>query len=472
MEAKIGEIYGQVLQKVAPSPTEKEKIQSLAEEVKNRVSSELGAVMLDVRVMVGGSVAKDTWLDGEADVDVFMLFPTSLSKEKLGEIGLRVAKRALRDFSQKERYAEHPYLEAEMNGIKVNVVPCYRVEQGKWLSAADRSPFHTVYVKERLQTADLRDEIRLLKKFMKGVGVYGAEVRVGGFSGYLCELLVLNYQSFHHTLEAASEWKIGTVIDIENLYQGRFDEARRLFDAPLTVVDPVDANRNVAAAVSSKRLGEFIMACKIFLERPSISFFIPEVDAPLSPSLFKGKLSQVGYDVLFLVFDCNVAVPDVLWGQLYKSLKAVKKILVQNDFNVLEASAWSDEKRRNVLVFALESSLISASNRHLGPPIDSKEAVDFLAKHVGADSTVIGPWVEGNRWIVGLKRKYTDVASLLKDGLSDGGKDVGVAKKLVEAIKDSLQVFVNEEIIPFYSSDRDYALFISNFIRGKPKWLT
>ncbi|MDQ1278924.1 MAG: hypothetical protein QG670_184 [Thermoproteota archaeon] len=471
MDAKIEEIYGQVLQKVVPSSSKKEKILNLAEDVKKRVSSELDVVMSDVRVIVGGSVAKDTWLDDEADVDVFMLFPTSLNKEKLGEIGLRVAKNALRGFSQKERYAEHPYLEAEMDGIRVNVVPCYLIEQGKWLSAVDRSPFHTVYVRERLQAVDLRDEIRLLKKFMKGIGVYGAEVRVGGFSGYLCELLVLNYQSFHNTLEAASEWTLGMVIDIENLYHGRFDEARRYFDAVLTVVDPIDANRNVAAAVSYERLGEFIMACKIFLKKPSISFFYPEVEIPLSPSLFQKKLSTASFDLLFLLFDCNVTVPDVLWGQLYKSLRAIRKILVQNGFNVLEVSAWSDEKRRNILVYALESRLISASNLHLGPPIDSKEAVDFLAKHTGAESTVIGPWVEGNRWIVGLKRKYIDAASLLRDRLSNGGKDTGVGKILFEPLKNSLKILVNEEIIPFYSSDLDYALFMSSFIRGKPKWL-
>ena len=42
---------------------------------------------------------------------------------------------------------------------------------------------------------------------MKGVGVYGAEIRVGGFSGYLCELLTLSFGSFTDILKAVSDWK-------------------------------------------------------------------------------------------------------------------------------------------------------------------------------------------------------------------------------------------------------------------------
>jgi tRNA adenylyltransferase (EC 2.7.7.25) len=45
-----------------------------------------------------------------------------------------------------------------------------------------------------------KDEVRLLKKFMKGIGVYGAEIKVKGFSGYVAELLVYFYDSFRNVL--------------------------------------------------------------------------------------------------------------------------------------------------------------------------------------------------------------------------------------------------------------------------------
>lgn len=475
MDAEIEEVCKEVLERVVPTPSEKERIQRLADDVRVQVASEVDKTMLGTEVLVGGSVAKDTWLRGEADVDIFMLFPTTLSKQRLGEVGLKVAKEALLSWPTcvwwRERYAEHPYLEAYVNGVWVNIVPCYRVERGKWLSAADRTPFHTDYIKYRLRHKDLRDDIRLFKRFMKGVGVYGAEIRVGGFSGYLCELVVLNYQSFYQSLKVVSEWRIGEVIDVENLYGGRLDEARRFFDAPLIVVDPVDVNRNVAAAVSEERLGELIMASKHFLNEPSLSFFYPGESVSLPVPALREKLMGLGFDLVFVIFWGEEAVPDVLWGQLYKSLRAIKKLLIQNDFNVLKASAWSDERARNVLIFALESSLIPSSKRHIGPPIDSREAVSFLAKHAGVDSTLVGPWIEGDRWMVGVKRKYTNAASLLQDKLKDGGRDAGVAKKFAEGIKGSLKVLVNEEILSLYSSDKAFAVFLSDFLQGKPKWL-
>ena len=75
------------------------------------------------------------------------------------------------------RYSEHPYVEAFVDTIRINVVPCYDVERGNWKSAADRSPFHTEFIKESFDE-EKRLETRLLKKFMKTIGVYGAEIRI------------------------------------------------------------------------------------------------------------------------------------------------------------------------------------------------------------------------------------------------------------------------------------------------------
>jgi tRNA nucleotidyltransferase (CCA-adding enzyme) len=99
---------------------------------------------------------------------------------------LKIAKSAAGNAEQIERFAEHPYLEIIQDEMRIDIVPCYNVERGQWQSATDRTPFHTDYVKKNLKP-DLLGEVRLLKKFMQGVGVYGAEVKIGGFSGYLCD---------------------------------------------------------------------------------------------------------------------------------------------------------------------------------------------------------------------------------------------------------------------------------------------
>ena len=87
-----------------------------------------------------------------------------------------------------------------------------------------------------------------------------------GFSGYLCELLVLHYGGFAPLLRAASEWGPHLKIDIEH-------HAAKEFDEPLIVIDPVDPRRNVAAAVSIDRMAEFVELARGDCEAPSETFF-------------------------------------------------------------------------------------------------------------------------------------------------------------------------------------------------------
>ena len=146
---------------------------------------------------VEGSVAKDTWLSENPDIDIFMRLPTSIPRKNLGEVGLKIAKKAAEGYVQLERFAEHPYLEIVVEGYHADIVPCYDAKPGEWQSATDRTPYHTDYINRTSQLKALRGEVRLLKAFMQGIGVYGAEIKVGGFSGYLCELLIMNYGSFN-----------------------------------------------------------------------------------------------------------------------------------------------------------------------------------------------------------------------------------------------------------------------------------
>ena len=120
-------------------------------------------------------------------------------------------------YEQIERFAEHPYLQLIVEGYRVDIVPCYNAKPGEWQSATDRTPYHTDYIKKHLD-AGLRGEVRLLKRFMQGTGVYGAEIKVGGFSGYLCELLIMKYGSFAGTMEAFAHYNKRVVVDIENYY--------------------------------------------------------------------------------------------------------------------------------------------------------------------------------------------------------------------------------------------------------------
>jgi len=471
MSSPIEEVCAEVLKRVTPTASERKQVLSLAKRLVEKVREEAKERGVETEVRVEGSVAKNTWLRDCPEIDVFMRVPTAMPREAFGTVCLEIAKRATEGYRQIERFAEHPYLEAIVEDVYVNVVPCYRVKRGEWRSATDRTPFHTDYVKPLLDERK-SGEVRLLKRFMKGVGVYGAEIKVGGFSGYLCELLVLNYGSFTEVLEAAADWKERTIIDYEGHYE-RKDDAKKLFEEPFVMVDPVDKRRNVAAAVRKERLDEFIATSRAFLKAPDVKFFYPPQIEALEPAELVNRINARGSAIVFISFEACPAVPDVLWGQLYKSQRALRKLIQKHDFTVLRDTVWSNEKNLNTFIFEVENRFLPNMKRHLGPPLRKKrECENFLRKHVGADSTVSGPRVEEGRWVVDVQRGYTDVVKLLKEKLEDSGESVGLAEFVSKAVADSLEVIVNGEALKLYSAYPDFAKFLTEYLTGKPRWLT
>ncbi|MFZ7138547.1 MAG: CCA tRNA nucleotidyltransferase [archaeon] len=471
MPCSFEEIRWEVLKRVKPSESDQKKVQELADKLTKKVKRAAKTKGVEAEVRIEGSVAKDTWLKDCPEIDVFMRVSESVPREDFGTILLDVAKEATKDCFQIERYAQHPYIEAVTeDGVYLNVVPCYKVKQGNVISATDRTPFHTDYVKAHL-SEKMTEEVRLLKRFMKGINVYGAEIKVGGFSGYLCELLVLNFGSFVEVLRSATDWKEKTVIDTEKQYK-QTKSLKEKFVEPLIVVDPVDKQRNVAAAVRPEKLDEFIAAAREFLKCSALKFFYPQKPKALTQTELVESTRERGSCLIFIKFKGKTAVPDVLWGQLYKSQKAIQKIITQNDFQVLRNAVWSDEKSLNVFVFELQNRLIPNMKTQLGPPLSrKKESEKFLRKHLGSGLIVCGPRIEESRWVVDVKRDYTNVIELLKDKLHDGGKREGVADIVAEAV-DSLELLVNDEIASFYCENSDFAGFLSQFLDGKPLWLS
>ncbi|MGQ9530951.1 MAG: CCA tRNA nucleotidyltransferase [Candidatus Bathycorpusculaceae bacterium] len=471
MQRKIDEICMKVLERVTPKKFERSKIEALAEKLEEKVAETAKAFGVEAKVRIEGSVAKDTWLSEEPEIDIFMRVPTTIPRKSLGDVCLKIARKATQGSKQIERFAEHPYLEAIVEGVRVNIVPCYDVKKGEWLSATDRTPYHTDYVKKHLDK-QMQKEVRLLKKFMKGIGVYGAEIKIGGFSGYLCELLILHHKSFVKTLEAFARHKQRIIIDIENYYRGRENELQLLFKEPLLIVDPVDKGRNVASAVQPTKLYNFIAAARFFLKNPSLNLFYPPKTRPLTPKELKNEIAKHGSTLVFVTFPKVDAVPDVLWGQLYKSQRSLHKLLELNDFNVLRDLPWSDEKSVNMFIFEVEQRLLPPVKKHLGPPLEKeRECEKFLKKHLNNTNTVSGPYIEDGRWIVNIKRKYLDAVALLNEKLKDGGRSAGIAEQISQTLREGFRVFVDDEIVEVYEKNKDFAVFLTEFLSGKPKWL-
>jgi tRNA nucleotidyltransferase (CCA-adding enzyme) len=471
MQKQISTVNREILKKITPTHEDRAKIETLAKELERKVASACAEHGIKATVRVEGSVAKDTWLKEEPDIDVFMRLPTTIPRKSLDETSLKIAREATRGSKQIERFAEHPYLEAFIDSVRVNIVPCYDVKRGEWQSATDRTPFHTDYVKKHLNKP-LRDEVRLLKKFLQGINAYGAEIKTGGFSGYLCELLILHHKSFTQTLRSFANYKPRTIMDIENHYEGREKDLNLLFPEPLVVIDPVDKGRNVASPVQPQKLYILVGAARAFLKQPSAKFFYPNKTKPLSPKALKSKLENRGSTLIFLTLGQIQAVPDVLWGQLYRTQRALRKQAELHDFKILRDAAWSDEKNLNVLIFELEQRMLPSVKKHLGPPLErEKECESFLAKYTLNNDVVSGPYIEDGRWTVDLQRKHTDIVGLLKEKLKDGGKNAGVAELISQALQKKLEIPANDQITEVYQSNRAFAAFLTDFLSGKPSWL-
>ena len=226
MPNSIQTVLDQVAKKVVPGVAERERMSQLAERLKGQVQNILDKTGIGGKVSIQGSFARDTWLSGEADLDIFAGFPPTMDRKEWTEGVLPAIRKGI-DAKTVDRYAEHPYLEFHIDNIRVNVVPCYSVEKGDWKSATDRTPYHTEYMNAHL-TKEMRLEARLLKRFMKGIRSYGAEIRVGGFSGMLVETMILHYRSFLETLVQASKWKPIIFLDIEKAIGGQDSRAREI----------------------------------------------------------------------------------------------------------------------------------------------------------------------------------------------------------------------------------------------------
>lgn len=471
MSTALEKVSQKILEEITPDAEKKRQVHALAEKLRREVEATVRKRKIKASVRVEGSVAKDTWISREPDIDIFIQLPSSLPREDFEKVALEVAKEATRGSKQVERFAEHPYLEAFVDGVRVNIVPCYKVRKGQWKSATDRTPYHTDYMKPLLSKR-LRDEVRLLKQFMKGVGVYGAEIKVGGFSGYLCELLVLNYGSFVNVLKMLADFRTKQVIDYAGFYKRKERELERVFKEPLVIIDPVDKRRNAASAVRRERLDHFIAASRAFLSTPQRRFFFPNRPKPFSAKRIANLMIDRDSSIVFVKFGRVNTVPDVLWGQLYKTRRALRNLLLQNDFVILRDSVWSNESDINVLMFEVEHLQLPAVKKHLGPPLERvKECKDFLQKHRKAHDTFSGPMLENGKWTVETRRKIVEADELLEQSLKDGGRGVGVAEEIAKAVRENFEILTDDVILNLFTTNNDFAEFLTDYYDGKPHWL-
>ena len=424
----VSAIISKALPICKPSQNQERRIAAVAQEVKALVDRYVAGLDDVVDVVFGGSFAKGTWLPGDADIDIFVEIKPSVGIEKFEEMGRKIGSETLKEYGPKLRYSDHPYVEAFVESVRVNIVPCYDVEQGKWKSAADRSPFHTLYISTRFDDQK-RWQARLLKKFFKTLGIYGAEVSIAGFSGYVSEVLVLKYCSFENVLRAAADWQERQVIAVGD-YDPDFVKG---FNSRVIIIDPVDSRRNLGTAISAESVAKFMLAARVFLNRPSLQFFKESErhrrSAPASKLLLP--------NVLVIEFSHQKKSPDIIWGQLKHSINSIAKQLELAHFQVLRSSCLTDERSSAALVFLLESITLPPYTKKKGPEIfRRKDTASFVSNRKKEPLAI---WVDKEMRIVMLvDRNTTDARKFVKSLLLNDVEKSGISKDL---IVNELQIY-------------------------------
>lgn len=404
-----------VLAKIKPSKLQVTLLDRLYGLIKSRLDSCLHARGLRGTVEAQGSYAKGTLLSDKWEIDVFVLFD-GVDREWIQANSLDVVTGCLEGLPTVRRYAQHPYVTVTLYGLEADVVPAVKLERPTPHGmGVDRTPFHTRYIKEKLRRNPcLADDVRLLKSFLKGIGAYGAETHVGGFSGYLAELLTVHYGGFRGVLEAASKWDPGRGIYVDPEGVGDRGELKRKYaESPLIVVDPVDPARNAAAAVRLDKLATFILAARLYLRSPSRAFFHPfseELDGSMRYRGYKVDPGRVG--VVVFRGDLYNHPPESVWGRLYRASKLLSGELELMGFRVARHWYHTDEATYGVIVVEVENPSLPQLEAFEGPQAWIPGRADsFAAKHASEGMPV---WVtEDGRLVAWRVRRVTRLEDAL-----------------------------------------------------------
>ena len=358
---------------------------------------------IKARAVLGGSIAKGTFLKDDYDCDIFVKFNLYYKKKDISDL----LEKVLKIFPKVNRiHGSRDYFNFKSNGINFEVVPVLDIKKAEQaINITDCSPLHVKWVKDNLRkNTELVDEIRLAKAFCKACKVYGAESYLRGFSGHVLDILTIYYNGFIPLLKNAVKWKEKEVIDFNNYYNGSaLERVNKSKLSSLVVIDPIQPERNAAAVLSMKNFLLFKKSAKNFLKKPSKKFFEKkEITIEELKDKSKGK-KLVLLDVK--AFDGK---EDVVGSKLLKAFNYINKNLVSNGFTVY-GNGWKWDKKKKVLFwFILKDEILHESFKRVGPSVKNKENTkQFMKKHKKT-------FVQGRRICANVKREFRKPENLVK----------------------------------------------------------
>ncbi|MFB6182738.1 MAG: CCA tRNA nucleotidyltransferase [Candidatus Nanohaloarchaea archaeon] len=398
-----------ILEENYPSKEEIDKANNLYEDISTYIRDNF-----DLKTYFAGSTGRKTCMSGDKDIDIFVAFSEDINRKELEEKGIEIGKKVFNHFDGDYRveYAEHPYTKGEIKGHEVEIVPCYETDPEDIKSSVDRTPHHIKWLEQQLDEKK-REEVVILKKFLKVQDLYGSSLKVHGFSGYLCEILINYYGSFLDLMENAQNWDETEIIDPENHHKdGLPGELKDKFDSNLIVIDPVDPERNVASVLSTENYSKFIYDSMNFLESPGIDFF-QDKESSFQKIALKNEVEDRG-DIIVIEFEKPDVVEDIIYPQMRRAHRWLKDVLEDEGFRIFNSGIFVGDKAR--IWFEMNSNLPKVKYME-GPKVfhGKKHVKQFKRKYDNV-------FVEEDRLKAKVEREYDDAKKLLKNFL-DGDKE-------------------------------------------------
>jgi tRNA nucleotidyltransferase (CCA-adding enzyme) len=384
-----------ILEQIRPTEIEIRKTGDLIHSVLKKIK------IPDAKLELGGSYAKNTFLAGNYDIDVFVKFPYTKYKNK------DISKILIDNLNLRKKvvHGSRDYIQITKGKYVFEFIPVLDIkDSSKAKNITDVSPLHKDWVKKHIKNTD---DVRLLKKFCRAANVYGAESYIKGFSGYVLEILTYHYKDFFNLIKNISQWKIPVFIDPMKHYKTKSSAHSKLNKSKKTdliIIDPTDKTRNAAAATSNEKIEMFIQRCKEYLHNPSDDFFVEK-----RINLIDLKTKAGINNLIILKVKTKKGKRDVIGNKVLKVYDYIKTNITKEGFNIIDSN-WEFDKT-SLIYFIVSNESISEHKIHYGPPVSNKKHREEFKKKWKKHKI----HKSNGKYYINLKRKHTKIKPFLKE---------------------------------------------------------
>ena len=474
-------IENQILEVIKVQWEQHEEIREILSILKEKILLDLNSLGYIGRVETQGSFVRKTYLSEDETFDLLLILHQS-DKSKVHQILDAILKRLKNDRVRKspisvtKHTGKIPYLRILVDGELVNLFVGFEVSPGEDpISIFDLIPQHTQYILTHMKEED-RNEVILLKKFVKTIGVYRNEIGAVGFNGYLCELLILFYGTFRGAIKGISKWKPRTIIDLKKKIEKIEDvdllTSEMLFRYyPLYVQDPLNPKDNVAADVSMDQFLSIVAAANTFLFKPSTSFFEDLLcEVPTYEEIVR-KVFSSGREVAILAIERNFLETEVGWQKALAIKSAFEAEISNNNYILERSKAFVSDEYYGLLISLMDANP-QISIRRDGPEITSADSLEFLRRYGKHVDVVAGPYIDNGRWAINFRKKGQKITEFLENLVKKNTFVLNVDSFLRIEIKEKMKVLeIDEKLQEIYETDSSFAESFFLFIERKPLWI-